>query len=1056
MAEKVNWIDLRRFGASLRVMPRTPLRGTLVCLDILDKAVFQRAFGWDDAAGGAEKNALRERFQRTLETLGFTSSREVSVSEGDKAPSTVFRYYAARETYSLGELRTLLPEIVRSDVKSMPAEEVVIKTVPDAAISAEWDAFAKAVLAPEGRGVWVPKKGPYDVPYAEAPSMREVETELTGRMGNRFFPSWMSRGLNYQLKEEKYRANALIAYYPTREAAMRDGHGADAVHQTDLPYALPLAVTVGDQIVAVRDVRYLADVLVTGPVHYSTERIKMVSALRAADSAQPALRAAVADVMAKTGSRECLASVNALVDAVMSSMQAVRRATEGEKASLDELSSSGSMNLSIAKAARAAEWDAVYAGPRLASGVRQFWTTVDQDLGEDLREVLDRAIESAQRFEVDRARDAAQVARQSLRAPKLARVAGDSAPPKHVDTGEKIGGARKDFHRRALSVDDLSQMNELERHTAVVKANIWPTPNYAQMRADGVEYEAAMRIKMLKDLLATAPDPAQRRDEDENVEEAYVEAIAMVRDAMASVKTTSEFDNACLRLRRAGQGGGPNSETWISGHTPIQRAWGRKAADAIFFSRLPSAQLDRIRKSLYRYTWSAERIDTTEDERWANLIRTKRVRSAEEQQEIQEKSEVQRELHRPHLDRVEREGHDWREGRDVTADDLIAHFGFRAVEFGEWLPQDERQAVLNMAYDSFADLAVALDLPPQSLSLGGDLALGFGSRGRGGRHAALAHFEPARFVINLTRMAGAGSLAHEWMHAYDWMQGDRKAFASEISEKHFKEGEAMGRLVDRMRMRHSTAEELLDRSKGNVATATSNIDSWMHLETMEHREYLASALRKTVEQERHTLLARTREDLPKAASLPGYAERGFSSRGLLSEGYLASAVDAIMETLRRACENHGAFRKNEKKIEGNAVYLCQHLARQSLLDVAAELNLALPKTFFGGGHKVKSSFLQHAERLDKLRSEPYWATTRELFARAGAAFVQDRLEKAGHRSDYLVYGADAARHETNPHGNPNPNRDDRAAMEPHFNAVFDEYRLQCVAQVEPPELEMAS
>lgn len=33
-----------------------------------------------------------------------------------------------------------------------------------------------------------------------------------------------------------------------------------------------------------------------------------------------------------------------------------------------------------------------------------------------------------------------------------------------------------------------------------------------------------------------------------------------------------------------------------------------------------------------------------------------------------------------------------------------------------------------------------------------------------------------------------------------------------------------------------------------------------------------------------------------------------------------------------------------------------------------------------------------AEQLDKLRSSPYWSTTRELFARAGAAYVQDKIE----------------------------------------------------------------
>lgn len=44
------------------------------------------------------------------------------------------------------------------------------------------------------------------------------------------------------------------------------------------------------------------------------------------------------------------------------------------------------------------------------------------------------------------------------------------------------------------------------------------------------------------------------------------------------------------------------------------------------------------------------------------------------------------------------------------------------------------------------------------------LAIAFGSRGKGG---ALAHYEPGRKVINLTKLKGAGCLAHEFGHAFD-------------------------------------------------------------------------------------------------------------------------------------------------------------------------------------------------------------------------------------------------------------------------------------------------
>lgn len=92
--------------------------------------------------------------------------------------------------------------------------------------------------------------------------------------------------------------------------------------------------------------------------------------------------------------------------------------------------------------------------------------------------------------------------------------------------------------------------------------------------------------------------------------------------------------------------------------------------------------------------------------------------------------------------------------------------GFRAGEFGNWENQEDRRVNLNMAYEAFRDMSKALNISEKDASLGGDLAIAFGSRGRGG--SAVAHFEPASNVINLTKMRGAGSLGHEWGHALDY------------------------------------------------------------------------------------------------------------------------------------------------------------------------------------------------------------------------------------------------------------------------------------------------
>ncbi len=121
---------------------------------------------------------------------------------------------------------------------------------------------------------------------------------------------------------------------------------------------------------------------------------------------------------------------------------------------------------------------------------------------------------------------------------------------------------------------------------------------------------------------------------------------------------------------------------------------------------------------------------------------------------------------RPKLEHIERDGlKDYRRDRNITAQEFKDTFGFRGVEFGEWVNAKEGQAHVNHAYDALMDLADHIGIKPVHISLGGKLGFAFGSRGSG-EHAA--HYEPATNVINLTKTKGDGSVAHEWMHALDY------------------------------------------------------------------------------------------------------------------------------------------------------------------------------------------------------------------------------------------------------------------------------------------------
>ena len=61
----------------------------------------------------------------------------------------------------------------------------------------------------------------------------------------------------------------------------------------------------------------------------------------------------------------------------------------------------------------------------------------------------------------------------------------------------------------------------------------------------------------------------------------------------------------------------------------------------------------------------------------------------------------------------------------MTARDFMDTFGWRGVEFGNWAAQDERQRLLNMAFDGLTDLAEIIGVPPKALSLNGTMGLAF-------------------------------------------------------------------------------------------------------------------------------------------------------------------------------------------------------------------------------------------------------------------------------------------------------------------------------------------
>ncbi len=126
-------------------------------------------------------------------------------------------------------------------------------------------------------------------------------------------------------------------------------------------------------------------------------------------------------------------------------------------------------------------------------------------------------------------------------------------------------------------------------------------------------------------------------------------------------------------------------------------------------------------------------------------------------------------LTRPRFDRVERIGEDYRQGRNITAEELTRAFGLKGVTYGNNVTAKQRQDHTNYTFDAFMDLANLLGIEPRHIGLGGKLTFAFGALGHG-RHSA--HYTPDNNgqgqAINLTNTRGDGAVAHEWFHALDW------------------------------------------------------------------------------------------------------------------------------------------------------------------------------------------------------------------------------------------------------------------------------------------------
>lgn len=241
-----------------------------------------------------------------------------------------------------------------------------------------------------------------------------------------------------------------------------------------------------------------------------------------------------------------------------------------------------------------------------------------------------------------------------------------------------------------------------------------------------------------------------------------------------------------------------------------------------------------------------------------------------------------------------------------------------------------------------------------------------GSRGIAG---AAAHYEPLRQVINLTKMHGAGSLAHEWGHALDNIISKKikgKGIDTWLTDCKINDAvSSVKELVNSMKYRPATLED-----KQRMKDKRCNESEKLFQD--DFKWFFKSYTEK--------LLSKFESNIDKL--LKGDSFNDDSARKLMDE-----------------------IGDEYKLLSGNEL---RENAKNSLIGDMKEFNDRYNQTV----DEIicpsqKTEYYKNSIEFDRSyrkESKGYWQDKKEMFARAFACYVKDKLD---YRSDYLCGHADS-------------------------------------------------
>lgn len=609
------------------------------------------------------------------------------------------------------------------------------------------------------------------------------------------------------------------------------------------------------------------------------------------------------------------------------------------------------------------------------------------------------------------------------------KTAKTSKTTKTEDFGEKIGGARKDtWQKRGLLTSDLTAMNRRELQQHVKKENVWKRPDFVKAIAEGGD-RATLYIQneLYKSINATpyirrsvATDTTSTAFQE--AMEKYVTEIREVQKLAEGVKSKEDLSKITKWLIENGYlndtGSAYSRYSWTKAYYNSPALYGSKIFETTRklekgFDSLSETALmegfgvDKADKLPNGYT--IKRINSFWDNAGTKYVIVKGGKHGSyaspyftsyeeafaygkekfgtaETATTGTDGKKQRYVP-PQLKDVHRKGADYRKGKNAVGDDFLRDFGIKGGEFGNWLSETDRTTSLNYGYDAFCDLADALGIELTDISLNGTLSIGFGSRGKGLSGAA-AHYEPARKVINLTKMNGAGSLAHEFWHAVeDYASGDthQHDMASDFSKMPERTRQAGRALLNAINYKDKVVE--IEEINENRAKALER--NLRHLERHLNSEFKIFGESMTAEDRAKEAKMYRYKRVPTDAELKRFAElraqavkgvSGVYNKFFVGEQTIVDELNALL-----------------KDVKGRGMDKDTRLTLALYIEQASSYSEQAVET---QTKRVKTQFHEDALAISKTYAKDggYWDSNCEMLARAFASYIHTKTDG---KNDYL-------------------------------------------------------